>query len=734
MAAALATFGCGGHSSPHPTPHPDGGAAGHGGADGGVTTRRDAAADQAVSTCGVGGATIDVGKSCSCDGECLSGHCVEGVCCSTACSLGCQTCSAPDAMGSCVMRPAGAAPRTGASCPVASPATCGLDGFCDGAGGCRKYLGNTCMHGTCSGDAVVGAFACDGTGQCKPGVTLMFCLPYTCDQYTGACYDECESAAMCQSGGACDFSDASCGQAQNGQPCTKDSGCTSGHCTDGVCCNSACNGACTSCNSPGRVGVCFPIADGKPDPRGICKDQGTSSCGHDGTCDGVGGCENYPRDTVCLAPSCTGNRLNTAGTCDGLGTCRPPGVLNCHPFLCDSGACTNTCKTNDDCDSPAVCQNGTCGPKPPGFACTADAECGSGHCVDGVCCDSACTGSCMYCALAASPGHCQMVAADNPDPRGLCKDSGPGACSTNGKCDGTGSCERYPTGTVCAAEKCDTGVYTAQSTCNATGQCVAPDSLPCAPYVCNDTQCFRTCTTNDQCKSPNSCDTVKNTCGPKGNGASCTSGDECASGFCAQGYCCNSACGGKCQSCGLTNSLGACTNVPAGTVDPTATCADQGATSCGTNAKCDGNGGCQRYAQGTTCAGSTCPAGSTTFTAGSTCDGAGSCLTPNPTPCFPYQCGTNVCKNSCTTDGDCASPAVCIGGSCGLKGNGQSCASGAECLSGFCAQGICCGTACNMPCQSCGLAASLGTCTNVANGSPDPQGTCHDMGNASCQT
>jgi hypothetical protein len=733
VALALAFGGCSSSHGGHPTTHPDGGA-GHGGSDGGGITmiKKDGGVDAPVSTCGRDGPTIDLGKSCSCDGECLSGNCVEGVCCSSACSNGCQTCSAPESPGTCVMRPAGAAPRTGSTCTVDDPASCGRDGFCDGAGSCRKYLGNTCMHGTCSGDAVVGAFACDGTGQCKPGITLMLCIPYTCDDTTGACFEQCDSAAMCQSGGVCDFSNESCGKAQNGQPCTKDLGCISGHCTDGVCCNSVCNGACTACNLPGRVGTCFPTADGKPDPRGICKDQGQASCGHDGTCDGVGGCANYPRDMLCLASTCTGDRLNTAGTCDGLGTCRPPGVQNCHPFKCASGACTTKCVTNDDCDTGAICQNGTCGPKPLGFTCGSAGECASGFCVDGVCCENACTGTCNSCAIATSPGHCLMVAADNPDLRGVCKDNGAASCGTNGKCDGTGSCERYPTGTVCASEKCESGVSTAQSSCNATGQCVAPDSIPCTPFICNGTQCFRTCATNDQCKPPYTCN--NNSCGLKVNGSACSSNDECISTTCAQGFCCNTACDGKCQSCALANSQGACTNVPAGTVDPTATCADQGPTSCGTNGKCDGNAGCQLYAQGTTCLGSSCPVGSTTFTAGSTCNGAGTCVTPNPTPCFPYQCGTNICKNSCTTDGDCASPAVCIGGSCGLKGNGQACASAVECLSGFCAQGYCCGTACQGACQSCGLANSLGTCSNVANGSPDPQGTCHDMGNASCMT
>ena len=52
---------------------------------------------------------------------------------------------------------------------------------------------------------------------------------------------------------------------------------------------------------------------------------------------------------------------------------------------------------------------------------------------------------------------------------------------------------------------------------------------------------------------------VVNHCGSacvlKGIGASCTTAPECASGFCEQGVCCGSACGGTCKSCALPASL-----------------------------------------------------------------------------------------------------------------------------------------------------------------------------------
>ena len=42
------------------------------------------------------------------------------------------------------------------------------------------------------------------------------------------------------------------------------------------------------------------------------------------------------------------------------------------------------------------------------------------------------------------------------------------------------------------------------------------------------------------------------------NGAACSEAGQCMSGNCADGYCCNTACSGACQSCGLAGMLGTC--------------------------------------------------------------------------------------------------------------------------------------------------------------------------------
>ncbi|HSZ82547.1 MAG TPA: hypothetical protein VLA14_09700 [Polyangia bacterium] len=728
-ALALAAIGCGGHGGA-PT-HPNQDAATTFDAPDAAADGLDARVDRTGPevTCGDAATKKATGQACGCASECSSNFCVDGVCCGTACAESCKTCAAPGSPGTCTFAIAGGKPRDATACASADPSTCGFDGTCDGAGACRRFVAGTiCKNGTCSGDAVVGAFACDGAGRCKPGPTTI-CAPYSCDATKGACFGACALSSQCVAGQQC--VNASCGKKMKGASCAKNADCASAFCADGVCCNVACQGGCVSCALPDRLGTCWPIDQGVADPRGVCGDQGAASCGSTGTCDGFGGCLKYAPETVCIAASCSGTRRNTPGTCDGLGACRPQGVQNCSPFLCAAGACTQACTSDGDCDVGHACVNGQCGQKNLGQPCGADVECLSGICVEGVCCDDACGGACHSCALASSMGHCTPLAAGAVDSKGVCVDEGATTCGTNGRCDGSSGCQKYKPGTVCAPETCAGNVYTPASTCSATGQCAPPDSLPCAPYTCNGNACFDACTVDQNCVSPNTCNS--NSCGQKMRGASCSDPTTCLSGFCAQGVCCDTACAGSCTSCALSGALGTCTNVPSDAQDPAGLCADEGAASCGTNGKCEA-GACERYAPGTSCEDSTCPGGTTMFTPGSTCDGQGACVTPASSSCFPFQCGVTVCNASCTTDAECAAPAVCTNGSCGLKDVGKTCADGTECHSGFCAQGVCCDGACAGTCQSCVLSGSLGHCSNIADGGTDPRGRCADQGAASCGT
>jgi hypothetical protein len=712
VVAVVALGACGGKSGPAPNV----GA----GVDGGATCSDD------------GGARKALGQACGCGGDCQSGFCADGVCCNTACADTCKACNTTQAPGTCAFVANGLPPRAAGVCPTADVTTCGLDGLCNGAGACRKYApGTVCKAGACAGASVAGVDVCDGGGRCKPGPATV-CAPYDCDATTNKCFPTCASDADCANGVKCVA--GSCGPKPRGAVCANNVDCASGFCADGVCCNVACTGACVSCAQVGREGTCWPTDQGVTDPHKVCVAQAASTCGRTGTCDGFGGCALVQAETICVAPSCAGDRLNTAGTCNGVGVCLAPGVQTCEPFRCASGACETKCTTDADCETGHACVAGSCGPRQNGQLCAKAGDCASGFCVDGVCCADACLGACKSCALPSSMGRCAPIPAGGGDARGQCVDHGAASCGTDGFCDGAGACRKYAVGTACAAEHCESNVYTPGATCNTTGQCAAPATIGCAPYACNGARCWGSCTADAACVAPNTCD-ANNSCGKKPTGAFCSDKSECVSGACAQGVCCAADCSGPCRSCALTGSMGLCRDVPPGAPDPAGTCAAQTMSTCGTNGMCEA-GACQKYAQGVPCADASCPTTmpGTTFTPGSTCDGAGTCVTPTASSCFPFRCGGSACKATCTADADCVAPAVCTNGSCGLKSPGAACALGAECASGTCAQGVCCKTACTGTCLSCALAATAGTCAPVPGGGADPTGTCANAGAASCGT
>ena len=670
-------------------------------------------------------------EACTCDSECRTGFCVDGVCCATACTDTCKACNLPIALGECSLVPSGAKPSNPLQCPADRASTCGPDGTCDGAGACRKYVeGTECKPGSCSGDSVTGALTCDGKGSCSRS-EVENCYPYTCDPTTNLCATECTTNLQCASGQSCLAN--SCGKKLNGSISKSAVECLSGHHADGVCCNIACSGPCVSCNQPGSVGRCKFVDHGLPDP--VCPAQDVSTCGTTGLCDGAGSCALFPENTLCEAASCAGSvLLNTPRVCDGQGTCRSAELVDCSPYLCSSGDCNGSCTFDDECEPGHQCvaamvrgmTTGRCGQKKNGQSCADPSDCESNQCVDGVCCESACAGPCRSCALSGSPGQCVNVASGAADPRQTCQDNGRASCGTNGVCDGTGACQKYAPGTVCGTEVCQAGAHTPAATCNQSGQCVTPPVLMCNPFTCNGSSCFGTCSTDTQCEAGNVCS--NSSCGLKPLGAECSAAQECKSNHCAQGVCCNSECAGACLTCNLSGSLGLCNPVPDGAPDPQDVCKATLEASCGTTGTCKG-GECAYFAKGLNCKPALCSTASAQ-TPPSICDGAGACVTLVDVSCGTYICSSTTCKSSCVSDADCTPPNSCINNSCGPKPLGTACTAGAQCVSGYCTEGVCCESVCSDDpvtglCRSCKVpGASPGSCLPVTSGGADPKHRC----------
>jgi hypothetical protein len=675
-----------------------------------------------------------LGQSCANTAECLTGDfCVDGVCCSTSSCALCQACNIAPNAGTCSNVPSGTAePHT--RCAPNPP--CGNTGACNGGGACEQASSSvSCGTASCTGSTFTPVSHCTGTGTC--GVTpTSSCLPYLCG--TGACKTTCTVDGDCMAPYTCQgTAPKSCALKANGLACSTGGQCISGNCVDGVCCGSASCPACQACNLSGN-GACSPVAAGTTAPVSFCPDEGPSSCGSNGKCDGAGGCQKYPNGTGCSNATCPAGSgtLTMAGTCMG-GVCSKP-TSSCSPYFCNgSAACQTTCSSNGDCQGSNYCTGagGTCvAKKANGVACANDAQCAQGHCTDGVCCASATCGSCLSCNVPGKMGTCQAVPLGTDD--GSCNDQGPMSCGTNGKCNGAGGCDKYDDGTPCSPASCVNTTTLKQGGVCSGGTCSAPTKA-CAPFMCTAGACASTCNVDGDCATGTYCTGVGGTCvAKKANGDACdpTKPSQCAFGNCVDGVCCDTACTGACVSCNLPGTKGTCTNVGPGAADPRGACAVQPVNTCGTSGLCDGAGNCATYANGTTCSTASCPMTGALRTLPGTC-ASGSCSATTAS-CAPYMCGTGGdCRTSCTSDAHCVPGKYCNGSACvDKKATGSGCGGDNECTSGSCVENICCGSAACPKCQSCALPGSLGTCSNVDPGVSDPTLTCTNSGAMGCGT
>ena len=170
--------------------------------------------------------------------------------------------------------------------------------------GCTAATASTCASGFCVDGVCCSTVSCTGT-----------CQSCNVAGYEGACAlaapgsevgGSCPDGQACATGGGC--------KAKNGTACSSATTCASGLCVDGVCCESACDGTCVSCNQVNHAGKCLPYAAGS-DPQNECG-LGGGACRS--TCNGAGACD-YPQAGASCGP---------CQTCDGNGVCQNPDPYN----------------------------------------------------------------------------------------------------------------------------------------------------------------------------------------------------------------------------------------------------------------------------------------------------------------------------------------------------------------------------------------------------------------------
>jgi hypothetical protein len=261
----------------------------------------------------------------------------------------------------------------------------------------------------------------------------------------------------------------------------------------------------------------------------------------------------------------------------------------------------------------------------------------------------------------------------------------------------------------CCSEFCGPKGRTGRRTCacpSGTEECGAACLDPATAYLSDSDNCGAC---GNQCPAGTPC-TNGSCLKPLGQPA----GDpnECASGFVADGVCCDAACDGQCEACG---NDGHCAPVSGAPVGGRPACA--GDAPCGV---CDGVSAACVYPGGeTACGASSCANGVQTTSA---CNGAGACVS-SQADCGLYLCGDTACRTSCDNDDQCVGAAYCRSGVCaGDQPNGEACDGPDQCQSGFCVDGVCCDTACEGACVACNLGVLAGTCSPVAGNA-----TCGDQ-------
>ncbi len=544
---------------------------------------------------------------------------------------------------------------------------------------------NKVVNTPCGGG---GLLYCDGMGTCK-GCTLdVQCLGGTecktpkCDVAAGDCFLENEPAGkviMAQSAGDCtnNVCDATGNITTAYNPADPEN--DSADCTADTC---------VAMNQTSHTPVA--LGSGCNDGGGIVCDGAAHCVGK--PCSVMGDCPGgtFCVDGVCCDSSC-------GGTCNACTSAKKGAGPN--------GLCGVILAGDPDAECPGVssCASGVCNGLPNGSPCVGIAgECMSGFCADGVCCNAQCNGTCLSCS--ATPGTCTPI-ANGQDPANEC---------ASGACDGTGACRKNngqvcATGADCLSTICTDGVCCNNACGGLCQACNVAGSLGACTNVPNNTDPANECV-NGSCNGGAECKLT--------NGQGCGSGGDCLSTFCADGVCCNSACGATCQACTAAKTGGAdgtCSNVTAAT-DPDVECV--GVTNC------NGSGACTKLTNGTACTlGGECQSGNcvdgvccnTTCTAGcNACNVGGSVGT-----CTAIPIGTdpgNDCNGNAGAD-------VCNGAGACKEVNGTGCSAGSECLSAACVDGVCCNNTCTGTCQACNVAGSLGTCSNIMNGQ-DPSNDC----------
>ena len=271
----------------------------------------------------------------------------------------------------------------------------------------RHFGGKCTTAADCEGGACVDGVCCTqaSCGTCEA------CSPSdgNCTAVTNAADpDSCSGAQACDASGTC--------KKATGQTCNNSSECASGHCTDGLCCNQACSGACEACDRPGQEGTCGFVTGAAR--HGNC--PGVGACGS--TCDGQSAECTFTAKGMECGSVCQDAIVNRS-QCDGAGNCLAVGPKACLKNLkcADAEQCRDTCSNDSHCAGGFQCDNGECVDPLGGSICSdeftakdpsgKETSCAPFKCAGGVCRESCSSSSDCADGFACKDFKCSPIRA-----------------------------------------------------------------------------------------------------------------------------------------------------------------------------------------------------------------------------------------------------------------------------------------------------------------------------------